>query len=75
MPASLLEILRAIPDHRRDEGKRFDLDRRRKEHTSAVVTPYSSDRGRLHWGSSPWKSRILHLPPSRHTSGMAGAQP
>src|SRR5271167_983828 len=25
MPASLLEVLRAIPDHRRDEGKRFDL--------------------------------------------------
>ena len=25
MPASLLEILRTIPDHRRDEGKRFDL--------------------------------------------------
>ena len=25
MPASLLDILRAIPDHRRDEGKRFDL--------------------------------------------------
>ena len=25
MPASLLEILRSIPDHRRDEGKRFDL--------------------------------------------------
>jgi hypothetical protein len=25
MPASLLEILRSIPDHRRAEGKRFDL--------------------------------------------------
>ena len=25
MPASLLEILRSIPDHRRKEGKRFDL--------------------------------------------------
>ena len=25
MPASLLEILRSIPDHRRREGKRFDL--------------------------------------------------
>jgi hypothetical protein len=25
MPASLLEVLRAIPDRRRDEGKRFDL--------------------------------------------------
>ncbi len=25
MPSSLLEILRSIPDHRRDEGKRFDL--------------------------------------------------
>ena len=25
MPASLLEVLRTIPDHRRDEGKRFDL--------------------------------------------------
>ena len=25
MPSSLLEILRAIPDHRRDEGKRFEL--------------------------------------------------
>ena len=25
MPASLLEILRTIPDHRRREGKRFDL--------------------------------------------------
>jgi len=25
MPASLQEILRTIPDHRRDEGKRFDL--------------------------------------------------
>ena len=25
MPTSLLEILRAIPDHRRREGKRFDL--------------------------------------------------
>lgn len=25
MPASLLEILRSIPDHRRNEGKRFDL--------------------------------------------------
>src|ERR1700679_2095340 len=25
MPASLLVILRAIPDHRRAEGKRFDL--------------------------------------------------
>ena len=25
MPASLLEILNAIPDHRRAEGKRFDL--------------------------------------------------
>jgi hypothetical protein len=25
VPASLLEILRAIPDRRRDEGKRFDL--------------------------------------------------
>src|SRR4051794_31432918 len=24
-PASLLEILRSIPDHRRNEGKRFDL--------------------------------------------------
>jgi hypothetical protein len=25
MPASLLEILRSIPDHRRREGRRFDL--------------------------------------------------
>ena len=25
MPTSLLEILRAIPDHRRAEGRRFDL--------------------------------------------------
>ena len=25
MQASLLEILREIPDHRRAEGKRFDL--------------------------------------------------
>ncbi len=25
MPASLLEVLRTIPDRRRDEGKRFDL--------------------------------------------------
>ncbi len=25
MPASLLEILRSIPDHRRAEGKRLDL--------------------------------------------------
>jgi len=25
MQASLLEILRSIPDHRRAEGKRFDL--------------------------------------------------
>jgi len=25
MPSSLLEILRSIPDHRRAEGKRFDL--------------------------------------------------
>ena len=25
MAASLLEILRSIPDHRRNEGKRFDL--------------------------------------------------
>ena len=25
MPASLLEVSRTIPDHRRDEGKRFDL--------------------------------------------------
>jgi hypothetical protein len=25
MPASLLEILRSIPDRRRAEGKRFDL--------------------------------------------------
>jgi hypothetical protein len=25
MPVSLLETLRAIPDHRRAEGKRFDL--------------------------------------------------
>ena len=25
MPVSLLEILRTIPDHRRGEGKRFDL--------------------------------------------------
>jgi hypothetical protein len=25
VPASLLEILRSIPDHRRNEGKRFDL--------------------------------------------------
>ena len=25
MPGSLLEILRSIPDHRRAEGKRFDL--------------------------------------------------
>ena len=25
MPASLLEILRSISDHRRAEGKRFDL--------------------------------------------------
>ncbi len=25
MPASLLELLRAIPDRRRAEGKRFDL--------------------------------------------------
>ena len=25
MPASLLEILHSIPDHRRAEGKRFDL--------------------------------------------------
>jgi hypothetical protein len=25
MPVSLLEILRSIPDHRRAEGKRFDL--------------------------------------------------
>jgi hypothetical protein len=25
VPASLLEILRSIPDHRRKEGKRFDL--------------------------------------------------
>ena len=25
MPVSLLEVLRSIPDHRRPEGKRFDL--------------------------------------------------
>ena len=25
MPVSLLEVLRSIPDHRRREGKRFDL--------------------------------------------------
>jgi hypothetical protein len=25
MPSSLLEIPRTIPDHRRDDGKRFDL--------------------------------------------------
>ena len=25
MPVSLLEVLRSIPDHRRREGKRFEL--------------------------------------------------
>jgi hypothetical protein len=25
VPSSLLEILRSVPDHRRAEGKRFDL--------------------------------------------------